>query len=187
MTIKRELGELEGVASVTADAGTKQVTVEWDAPATWDGIKALLTEINYPPMAVKRDMTEPTRLTLPITGMTCANCASTVERSLKKAEGVSDAVVNFATEQATVSFDPTSAQACRPGAAGGGCRLRRRDGQGRIADHRNDLRQLCRHRRADAEPQGGRRRPGQRQLCHRAGHRRVHPRRGLRRGDGPRH
>ncbi|MEE8391359.1 MAG: heavy metal translocating P-type ATPase, partial [Anaerolineae bacterium] len=33
------------------------------------------------------------RLTLPITGMTCANCAFTVERSLKKADGVSDAAV----------------------------------------------------------------------------------------------
>lgn len=49
MTIKRELGELEGVTGVTAEADTKKVTVEWDAPATWDGIKALLTEINYPP------------------------------------------------------------------------------------------------------------------------------------------
>ena len=49
MTIKRELGELEGVANVTADAETKKVTVEWEAPATWDNIKSLLTEINYPP------------------------------------------------------------------------------------------------------------------------------------------
>ena len=48
MTIKRELGELEGVASVTADAGTKTVAVEWEAPATWDSIKSLLAEINYP-------------------------------------------------------------------------------------------------------------------------------------------
>ena len=46
------------------------------------------------------------RVTLPITGMHCANCVTTVERSLKKAGGVSDAAVNFATEQATVSFDP---------------------------------------------------------------------------------
>ena len=46
------------------------------------------------------------RVTLPITGMHCANCVLTVERSLKKAQGVSDAAVNFATEQATVSFDP---------------------------------------------------------------------------------
>jgi len=47
------------------------------------------------------------KLTLPITGMTCANCAFTVERNLKKAPGVSEAVVNFAAEQATVSFDST--------------------------------------------------------------------------------
>jgi len=46
------------------------------------------------------------RVTLPITGMHCANCVFTVERALKKTEGVSDAAVNFATEQATVSFDP---------------------------------------------------------------------------------
>jgi len=46
------------------------------------------------------------RVTLPITGMHCANCVATVERSLKKAGGVSDAAVNYATEQATVSFDP---------------------------------------------------------------------------------
>jgi copper chaperone CopZ len=49
MTIKRELGELEGVLSATADMDTKTVTVEWESPATWDTIKSLLTEINYPP------------------------------------------------------------------------------------------------------------------------------------------
>ena len=47
------------------------------------------------------------RVTFPITGMHCANCVATVERSLKKAEGVADVAVNFATEQATVTFDPT--------------------------------------------------------------------------------
>ncbi len=53
---------------------------------------------------------EPTRLNLPITGMTCANCAFTVERSLKKADGVSDAAVNFATEQAAITFDPSASR-----------------------------------------------------------------------------
>ncbi len=48
MTIKRELGELSGVTSVSGDAETKTITVEWNAPATWDGIKSLLAEINYP-------------------------------------------------------------------------------------------------------------------------------------------
>jgi Cu+-exporting ATPase len=47
-----------------------------------------------------------TRATLAITGMHCANCAFTVERSLKKAEGVTGAAVNYAAEQASVTFDP---------------------------------------------------------------------------------
>ncbi len=46
-------------------------------------------------------------LLLPVTGMTCANCAATVERTLKKTEGVADATVNFASERASVRFDPT--------------------------------------------------------------------------------
>jgi Cu+-exporting ATPase len=45
-------------------------------------------------------------LTLPITGMTCANCVAAVERNLKKVDGVSFASVNLASERATVTFDP---------------------------------------------------------------------------------
>jgi copper chaperone CopZ len=48
MTIQRELGEIEGVVSATGDVDTKTVTVEWESPATWDAIKSLLDEINYP-------------------------------------------------------------------------------------------------------------------------------------------
>jgi copper chaperone len=48
MTIKNEVGELAGVMKVEADRVTRQVTVEWDAPANWEQIKALLAEINYP-------------------------------------------------------------------------------------------------------------------------------------------
>jgi len=45
------------------------------------------------------------QLTLPITGMTCANCVATVERNLKKLDGVQTAVVNLSSERATVEFD----------------------------------------------------------------------------------
>jgi Cu+-exporting ATPase len=47
------------------------------------------------------------RTDVPITGMTCANCALTVERSLRKVQGISEVGVNFATERATLAFDPT--------------------------------------------------------------------------------
>ena len=50
-------------------------------------------------------MTETKQLTLPITGMTCANCVATVERNLKKLDGVQSAVVNLSSERATVDFD----------------------------------------------------------------------------------
>lgn len=46
-------------------------------------------------------------LTIPVTGMTCANCVATVERTLRKTEGVTEASVNYASERATVRFDPT--------------------------------------------------------------------------------
>ena len=45
------------------------------------------------------------QLTLPVTGMTCANCVATVERNLKKLDGVDSAVVNLSSERATVEFD----------------------------------------------------------------------------------
>ncbi len=46
---------------------------------------------------------------LPITGMTCANCVATVERNLRRVEGVIQVVVNLSSERATVEFDPTRA------------------------------------------------------------------------------
>jgi len=42
---------------------------------------------------------------LALEGMTCASCASRIERSLNKLEGV-EATVNYATETASVSYDP---------------------------------------------------------------------------------
>ena len=53
-------------------------------------------------------MAETKQLILPITGMTCANCVATVERNLKKQEGVENAVVNLSSERATVVFDPVA-------------------------------------------------------------------------------
>ena len=50
-------------------------------------------------------MTEQT-ITLPVLGMTCANCALNIERGIKKLEGVQNTSVNFAAEQAVIGFDP---------------------------------------------------------------------------------
>jgi Cu+-exporting ATPase len=45
-------------------------------------------------------------IALPITGMTCANCAANIERSLNKIDGIHEVAVNFASEKANVRFDP---------------------------------------------------------------------------------
>jgi Cu+-exporting ATPase len=50
------------------------------------------------------------KITFPVGGMTCANCAMNIERNVKKLAGVSEAQVNFASEQAAVSFDPKALQ-----------------------------------------------------------------------------
>jgi Cu+-exporting ATPase len=47
---------------------------------------------------------------LPIQGMTCASCAARIEKKLNKLDGVS-ASVNYATERATVEFDPSTSTA----------------------------------------------------------------------------
>lgn len=55
-------------------------------------------------------MADTKQLILPITGMTCANCVATVERNLKKLDGVQSAVVNLSSERATVDFNPLKLQ-----------------------------------------------------------------------------
>ena len=74
-------------------------------------------------IAMDTATTAPATLDLGVAGMTCASCVSRVERALKKVPGVSDAVVNLATESARVTL--------RLGAGGGAdppcraqCRLR---------------------------------------------------------------
>ena len=47
------------------------------------------------------------QVTLPITGMHCTNCSDTVARELGKLDGVATADVNYATERATVTFNPS--------------------------------------------------------------------------------
>lgn len=48
-TIKTELEELAGVIQVDASQVNKEVSIEFQAPASEQQIKELLSEINYPP------------------------------------------------------------------------------------------------------------------------------------------
>ena len=52
----------------------------------------------------------PERVDLPVSGMTCAACARTIERTLTHTPGVERAHVNFATSTATVEYNPAAAK-----------------------------------------------------------------------------
>ncbi|GIV18793.1 MAG: copper-translocating P-type ATPase [Armatimonadota bacterium] len=52
----------------------------------------------------------PQEIRLHIEGMTCAACVARVERALQRVPGVQEAIVNLATESATVHADPQSVQ-----------------------------------------------------------------------------
>jgi Cu+-exporting ATPase len=45
------------------------------------------------------------RLTLPVSGMSCVNCAANIHKTLAKLDGITEINVNFAAEQALVAFD----------------------------------------------------------------------------------
>ena len=46
------------------------------------------------------------KVTIPIRGMSCAACAARIEKVIQKMDGVAAASVNFATEKASVAYDP---------------------------------------------------------------------------------
>ncbi len=64
--------------------------------------------------ARKPDRTEHAeRVTIPVTGMTCAVCQSFVQRTLAAEAGVEEATVNLMLQNATVRFDPSVASVTR--------------------------------------------------------------------------
>ncbi|PID86017.1 MAG: copper-translocating P-type ATPase [Chloroflexi bacterium] len=56
-------------------------------------------------------MSEKKQITLPVLGMTCANCVASVERNTKKVDGVDTANVNFASEKVTFTYNPSLVKA----------------------------------------------------------------------------
>ncbi|RYY19893.1 MAG: copper-translocating P-type ATPase [Cytophagaceae bacterium] len=60
---------------------------------------------------METDLPEPRvqTATLAIEGMTCASCAAFVQKSLARTPGVQRALVNYATEKATIDYLPTQA------------------------------------------------------------------------------
>lgn len=115
--VERGLEKLDGVESASVNLATERAKVSYDpGVVSPDDLRAAIEKAGY---GVEELQTEgaqnghqppadalPGEITLDVEGMTCASCVRRVERSLSRIEGVNEASVNFATEQATVSYDP---------------------------------------------------------------------------------
>jgi P-type Cu+ transporter len=99
LTIERNLKRMGGVQEASVNLATEKASVVYDPSVVKEtDFLALIRDIGYDVATAKVE--------LPITGMTCANCAQTIERVLKRLDGVVSVNVNLANERASVEYLP---------------------------------------------------------------------------------
>ena len=104
-TIERGVGKLEGIKSASVNFAIEKLTVEFDQSVLNEAdIIAKVKDLGYS-ASIEGEETEG-KLKFDVEGMTCAQCALTIENKLNKAEGIQLATVNLSSESAIVEFDP---------------------------------------------------------------------------------
>ena len=100
-TIERRLGKLPGVHRAAVNFAAERAEVAYDPQQV--AVPELVARIRESGFGVAA-----ARVEMPVTGMTCANCAANIERALvKRTPGVLAAAVNFASERAQVDYLPS--------------------------------------------------------------------------------
>ncbi|MCG8274688.1 heavy metal translocating P-type ATPase [Aquamicrobium sp. NLF2-7] len=104
--VERALKDVPGVTQAVVNLATERASVTANANVARAQLVEAIERSGYtvPPDPDANNIVE-----LSIEGMTCASCVGTVERSLKQVPGVTQAVVNLATERATVHGSAKSA------------------------------------------------------------------------------
>lgn len=103
--VEKSVSKVDGVSKATVNFATEKLDVEFDESITnIESIKKAVVNAGYSAEG-ESNLRE---VTMPISGMTCASCAASVEKAVKKIEGVEKVSVNFATEKATVIYDTNS-------------------------------------------------------------------------------
>ncbi len=102
-TVARNANKVEGVEKADVNYASEKLTVEYD-PAVMTSKEVLEDVIARVDRAGYEVPTA--TIELPLLGMTCANCANTIQRRLNKVEGVLEATVNYASEKASVTYVP---------------------------------------------------------------------------------
>ena len=101
--IERTLRKLGGINQANVNLASEKLFVEYDsAVLQLPAIQAAVGKIGFELV----EKTSSQSLAIPIGGMSCAACAQRVEKAISKLDGVESASVNFATEKATISYNP---------------------------------------------------------------------------------
>ncbi|MCK5562916.1 copper ion binding protein, partial [Candidatus Bathyarchaeota archaeon] len=99
-TIEKALKEQEGVEQANVNLASEKAYVTYDSKAI--NKKELVETVR----AAGYDAHfETKKAIIRIGGMTCASCAQTIEKALRKTDGIVEANVNLATEKAVVTYD----------------------------------------------------------------------------------
>jgi Cu+-exporting ATPase len=96
--IEKSLTKIDGVEKANVNFAIEKTKVVYDDAKT--NVKAFEEKINKLGYEVVHE-----KQTFDISGMTCAACANKIEKRLSKLDGVSNAHVNFALENVTVTFN----------------------------------------------------------------------------------
>jgi len=100
-TIESKLSHADGVHKANVSFPAESAEIDY-APAriSQKELESVIEEAGY---KVKR---KKTTIDLKIAGMSCASCANTIEKALRKTPGVIKADVSFTSEEASVTVDP---------------------------------------------------------------------------------
>ena len=103
--IEKGLNRLEGVESANVNLALERVDIEYDdnllQPEQFDEV---IEKLGFRP--IRERGSEENKITLKVSGMTCAACSARVEKKLNSLAGVQAANVNLTTERATVDYQP---------------------------------------------------------------------------------
>jgi len=104
--IEKKLNKLEGVKQGNVNLAMERAVVEFDdSVLDRQKIAEVVKNLGYD---VKEEAIDnKNKVSLTISGMSCAACAAKIEKKLNKLEGVAQAAVNLAAEKAVVDYDST--------------------------------------------------------------------------------
>jgi len=106
-TIERALQREKGIVKANVNFATEKAVIEYVVgETTLERIAEIIREVGYEPVGIPTEGEKSREISIKISGMHCASCAATIEKSLRNLKGVKSANVNFATERATVEYHP---------------------------------------------------------------------------------